>query len=368
MEEHILLRAVQEMPYLYDGGTLSAAYLRALFEHIPIAIVALDSQHRFAMCNPAFEELFQFSPEELQGIDTDELIAGPDKTSEARNLSDAVLRGENVHMVTQRRRKDGMVLDVEIYGIPLIADGVLSGVYGIYQDVTERNHAQKAFRHLNDLLNKAQEEERRRVARDLHDSTAQELAVLNWNLTLLRKKVRNEDPELRELVDQTKTIALQCSSRIRSATYLLHPPMLQDEGLPPVILRLANEFEQRSGIRVTVETPESLRRFADPVETSIFRIVQEALANVLRHAGSPVAHIRLEEQGGSLKLDVRDEGKQVQDKAMAQPGQSGRQRSGVGILGMRERVEQLGGSLTVKVTKHGTTVTAILPVEQKVYA
>ncbi|HEY4359207.1 MAG TPA: PAS domain-containing sensor histidine kinase [Acidobacteriaceae bacterium] len=365
MEEHILLRAVQEMPYLYDGGTMSAAYLRALFEHIPIAIVALDSHHRFAMCNPAFEELFQFSPEELHGIDTDELIASPDKMLEARNLSNAVLRGEKVHMVTQRRRKDGMMLDVEIYGIPLLADGVLSGVYGIYQDVTERNHAQKAFRDLNDLLDKAQEEERRRVARDLHDSTAQELAVLNWNLTLLRKKVSNEDPELQELVNETKAIALQCSSRIRSATYLLHPPMLDDEGLPPVILRLTSEFEQRSGIRVTVDVPQELGRFADSIEISIFRVVQEALANVLRHSGSPVAYVRLKQQRGCLRLDVRDEGKQVRDRTITQPGQ---QRSGVGILGMRERIEQLGGSLIVNVAEHGTIVSAILPVEQKIYA
>src|SRR5882672_8345918 len=103
-----------------------------------------------------------------------------------------------------------MIVDVEIYGIPLIVDGVLDGVYGVYQDVTERNHAKTAYRQLSQMLSDAQHEERRRIARDLHDSTSQELAVLNWNLRRLMHLVSSADETVRNLVRQTKDLAYEC--------------------------------------------------------------------------------------------------------------------------------------------------------------
>jgi PAS domain S-box-containing protein len=356
MIEHGLLEAAVEAPYLRMDANTTAACLQALFEHSPVAIVALDSHHRFVMCNRAFEALFQFKPKELAVADLDELIAAPATKGEARDLSEMVLRGEKVHTVAQRRRKDGMMVDVEIYGIPLIVDGVLSGVYGVYQDVTERNHAQTAFRQLAHMLDNLQQEERRRIARDLHDSTAQELAVLNWNLTLLMKMV-GDDPRLQDLVAQTKEIALQCSSHIRSTSYLLHPPLLGEEGLQPVVSRLAKEFEQRSGIRVTLDLSSDLGRFEDVVETTIFRVLQEALANVLRHSGSPVVHLSLQCRSKWLKLIVWDEGKQA---GGAERAGDSYERTGVGVMGMRERVEQLGGYLRMERTGQGTKLTAAI--------
>jgi len=358
MRDYGLLEAVLEPPSLRADPIMTTAHFQALFEHSPVAIVALDSEHKFVMCNPAFKELFQFSREELLATDLDQLIASPDMTEDARNLSLAVLRGEKVHTVAQRRRKDGMIVDVEIYGIPLIVDGSLSGVYGVYQDVTERNHAQTAFRQLSQMLNDLQHEERRRIARDLHDSMSQELAVLNWNLTLLSKMVSDKDKALQEMVAQTKEIAAQCSSRIRSASYLLHPPLLGEEGLQPVVNRLAQEFERRSGVKVTVDIPDNLGRFADEIEIAIFRVLQEALANVLRHSGSPVVHLSLWEQANWLKLIVSDEGRR------AAGGKNIGKRSarlGVGVSGMRERLEQLGGYLRIEQTEDGTTVIAELP-------
>lgn len=337
----------------------TAARLQALFEDSPVAIVALDSSHRFVMCNEAFTRLFQFSKEELLITDLDELITSPDATAEARNLSLSVLKGEKVHTVAQRRRKDGMTLDVEIYGIPLMVDGVLNGVYGVYQDVTERNHAKTAFRQLSQMLTDVQHEERRRIARDLHDSMSQELAVLNWNLTTLSRMVNDQKPELKNLVKQTKEIALKCSSQIRTASYLLHPPMLGEEGLQPVVGRLAREFEQRSGIRVTLDIPNNLGRFADVTEITIFRVLQESLANVLRHSGSPVVHLLLWEHSNQLKLIVADEGNRLVANTKSEA-------RGVGVWSMRERLEQLGGYLRMDKTKYGTTVIAALPIDREV--
>lgn len=344
--------------YPYMDANTTAACLRALFDDSPVAIVALDSEYRSVMCNRAFEVLYQFSQKELMASDLDELITAPDTLHEAKDLSDAVLRGEKVHLVSQRRRKDGMTVDVEIHGIPLMVNGTLSGVIALYQDVTERNRAQAAVRQISDKLDNLQQEERRRVARDLHDSTSQELAVLNWNLTQLITMVDGKNTRLLELVMQTKKLAAQCSSGIRSAAYLLHPPMLGKEGLHTVVRRLGEEFEQRSGIRVNVDVPPSFPCPSEAVEVAVFRVLQEALANVLRHSGSPVVHVSLSLRCNWVTLLVSDEGK----KRLSEGTHSLKCRPpGVGVAGMRERLEELGGHLMIEQTEQGTTVVATVP-------
>ena len=352
MRAHEFLETHTMYPLAPPRAGASYTYLRALIENCPIAIVALDSKHRFTMCNPAFECLFQYTATELSAADLDELIAGPDLVEEASCLSRSVLRGVKVHTVAQRRRRDAMTVDVEIYGIPLMVDGEVEGVYALYQDVTERNHAQREYRAMADRLETLQQEERRRIARDLHDSTSQELAVLNWNLTRLRSLVGDGDATLKALVEETKELAYQCSARIRSASYLLHPPLLGHAGLTPAVAWLVEGFEQRSGIRTTLEISEGLGRFSDEVEIAIFRIAQEGLANIMRHSGSSVANIRLKRRQNWLELSVSDEGKcRAHD------------RIGVGLSSMRERVEALGGCLRIDSLAEGTTVTAGLPVK-----
>jgi PAS domain S-box-containing protein len=342
-----------------DAGT-PATFLHALIENSPIAIVVLDAQYRYTMCNPAFRKLFQYSPKELASADLDDLITGPEMAEEAACLSGRVMRGHKVHMVTQRRRRDGMMVDVEIYGIPLMVDNKLAGVYALYQDVTERNNAQMAFREISGQLQNLQQEERRRLARDLHDSTSQELAVLNWNLTRLMNLVGDRDEDLKKLVQQTKEIAYECSARIRSVAYLLHPPLLGEAGLTQAVSWLAEGFQQRSGIPVTLEISPDLGRYRDEVEIAIFRIVQEGLANVLRHSGSPVAKISLQRRANWLELAVSDKGRGPAREASMQAADK---KNGVGISGMRERVEQLGGSLRIDCDKEGTTVKATIPME-----
>jgi two-component system, NarL family, sensor kinase len=360
MREHEFFETHTTFPSPGTGADSSATYLRALIENSPIALVVLDGDYRYTMCNPAFEKLFQYTPKELSSADLDDLVAGPEMAEEAACLSGQVMRGHKVHTVTQRRRRDGMTIDVEIYGIPLMVDGKLAGVYALYQDVTERNKAQTAFREISGQLENLQQEERRRLARDLHDSTAQELAVLNWNLTRLISLVGDRDEAVKTLVQQTKEIAYECSSRIRSVAYLLHPPLLGESGLTLAIPWLAEGFEQRSGIHVTLEISTALGRYRDEIEIAIFRIVQEGLANVLRHSGSSVAKISLSEREGWLELAISDEGK---SPARAVLMQAHDRRTGVGISGMHERMEQLGGCLRIDCNEEGTTVRATLPVE-----
>jgi signal transduction histidine kinase len=185
--------------------------------------------------------------------------------------------------------------------------------------------------------------------------------VLNWNLTRLMNLVGDRDEALKTLVQQTKEIAYECSSRIRSAAYLLHPPLLGETGLALAIPWLAEGFEQRSGIRVTLEISPELGRYRDELEIATFRIVQEGLANVLRHSGSPVVKISLLERAGWLELVVKDQGNGL----ARQITQSRAKRNGVGISGMHERVEQLGGCLQIDSDEEGTTVKATIPTEAK---
>jgi two-component system NarL family sensor kinase len=360
MKENGLADSELSSQRLWSGATGSGTYLQALIENSPIAIVILDSNHRYKMCNPAFEQLFQYSHEELLVSDLDNLIARPELVQEAAQMSRLALEGSKVHTVTQRRRKDGMTVDVEIHGVPLIVDGQLTGVYGLYQDVTERNRARTELLQMSDKLLTLQQEERRRIARDLHDATSQELAVLNWNLSRLKGLVKGEDKALRELVEQTKDLAYQCSARIRSASYLLHPPLLEKAGLSSAVAWLAEGFEQRSGIRVVVDAPAELGRFPDEVEVAVFRTVQESLTNVLRHSGSSVVRISLEKGVQWLRLTVADEGK---GNTRIEGVRKGIEEHGLGIRGMRERLEQLGGSLTMTQSNDGTTLIAAVPAE-----
>jgi signal transduction histidine kinase len=241
-----------------------------------------------------------------------------------------------------------------------MVDDKLAGVYALYQDVTERNKAQIAFREISGQLENLQQEERRRLARDLHDSTSQELAVLNWNLTRLMSLVADGDTTVKTLVRQTKEIAYECSAQIRSIAYLLHPPLLGDAGLAQAVPWLAEGFEQRSGIRVALDISPDLGRCRDEVEIAVFRIVQEGLANVLRHSGSTVSKISLHRKGQWLELAVSDQGKGNTRESLIEARD---RRDGIGISGMRERVEQLGGCLRIQCNQEGTTVRATIPLE-----
>ncbi|ADW71119.1 PAS domain-containing sensor histidine kinase [Granulicella tundricola] len=357
MNDHEVYEISTSFPFGRMDASTSATYLRALIGNSPIAIIALDAQHRYTMCNPAFERLFQYTSKELFSEDLDYLIAGPEMMEEARDLSRRVLQGDKVHTVTQRRRRDGMIVDVELYGIPLVVDGELAGVYGLYQDVTERNKAQTAFRAISDQMDNLQQEERRRIARDLHDSTSQELTVLNWNLARLNALVTDKDEALQRLVQETREIASQCSARIRSASYLLHPPLLGEGGLTRALPWLVEGFEQRSGIQVGLEMSANLGRFRDGVEIAIFRVVQESLTNVLRHSGSAVVQIALRCDEDWLLLSISDEGAEQGGPAVSHE----KRMYGVGVSGMRERVEKLGGCFSIDGTKGGTTVMVTIP-------
>lgn len=201
-----------------------------------------------------------------------------------------------------------------------------------------------------------QDDERRRIGRDLHDSTGQTLAALELSLARLIK-APSAAGDRHELLEQCAQLAHQCSNEIRTASYLLHPPLLDELGLLSALRWLADGFKDRSGIEVRLDLPNSMPRLSRDEELTLFRVAQEALTNVHRHADSPWAAVRLRERADSVVLEIEDGG-----LGARAPGASGGSFPlGVGLAGMRERVRQVGGTFTVEAGSSGTIVRATLP-------
>jgi len=363
-ENRLILRNVrtksQSLPRVLAKRT---AYLEALIEKSPLAIVVLDSNHAVQMCNPAFEGLFLYSEAELIGTNLDDLITTKAMRSGATKITRRVLAGHEVRSTTVRRRKDGLLLNVEIFGVPLFVNGELNGVYGLYQDITETRRLERELRRLSGCLLRSRDEERRRIARELHDSTAQSLSALCMALSRLQMLSDNSTARRKRTSDCLK-LAEHCAKEIRTISYLLHPPLLDEVGLASALDWYIDGFSNRSGIQVDMRLPQSLGRLAHDVEITIFRIVQESLTNVLRHSGSPKAEVCIDIVGSELVLKIIDHGKGLSPRRSRSAPKS---RFGVGIAGMRERLNYLGGKLLLSSGTGGTTVNAILPLTRAPY-
>ena len=225
-----------------------------------------------------------------------------------------------------------------------------------------------AHQHVRDLTGQVlhlQDEERRRIARELHDSVGQSLVALGMNLSAVQNGVKSAIARLTEIVStmaDSSAMVKEMTSEIRTISYLLHPPMLDEAGLIPALRWYLQGFSERSKITVDLEVSEDFERLSGDLETTIFRVVQECLTNIHRHSQSRVAMIRIRRLNAHVEVEVRDQGKGISQEKLSEMLSSG--TAGVGIGGMRERARQLGGSLEVKSAGEGkgTAVLARLPV------
>jgi signal transduction histidine kinase len=224
----------------------------------------------------------------------------------------------------------------------------------------EARHREADYRRLSDRLLHVQDEERRRLALSLHDSTAQLLSVLIVNLDLLGQGGPDLDAVSRELLADSRSLADRCAREIRTLAYLLHPPLLDEMGLKPAVQWYVEGFTKRSGIQVNLELGE-FERLPGATELALFRVVQESLTNVHRHAVTSSASIRLSGSSDAITLEVRDYGRGLRDDLRDVAVQSA--PLGVGIQGMRERIRQLGGTFEVAFTDYGTTVRVHVPID-----
>ncbi len=237
------------------------------------------------------------------------------------------------------------------------------------KEVTERRDAQRqlheserSLRELSLHLLRSQDEERRRIGRDLHDSLGQYLAALKIKLQSLElpSGQKPEDPAVRDVVE---CIGLtdDCIREVRTVSYLLYPPMLEEIGLKSAIPWYLEGFSERSGIKTTFEVQSGLGRLSRDAELALFRVLQESLTNVHRHSGSCVACVQLLEENGRCVLVIGDKGKGIPSEYLEQAGEDWIAAPGVGLRGMNERMRQLGGGLEIVSSQGGTTVRAMLP-------
>ncbi len=221
------------------------------------------------------------------------------------------------------------------------------------------------YRRLSGRLLTLQDEERRRLALQLHDSTGQSLAALMMNLDVVGTATRGLDARSRRALVESRTLADQTAQEVRTLAYLLHPPLLDEVGLVSAIRWYAEGYTTRSGIRVDAELSD-VGRLPAPLETALFRVVQESLTNVHRHASTSTASIRLAMAAGVVTLEIHDEGRQRRHRATPPTGTPPPETMGVGIQGMRERIRQLGGTFDVEFTATGTTVRVAVPLSEDV--
>ena len=225
----------------------------------------------------------------------------------------------------------------------------------------ELNEANRSLRELSARLLELQDDERRRIARELHDSVGQMLVGLTMNLSNVRSDVERLAKTMSALAD-SESLVQEMSQEVRTISYLLHPPLLDEAGLGSAIRWYVDGYSQRSGINVDLELQDDLGRFPREIETAVFRTVQECLTNIHRHSGSAVACVRLSRSDGYVLVEVQDKGKGIPAEKQAEMHRNG--TPGVGIRGMRERIRQLGGNLEISSDGHGrgTAVAARLPI------
>jgi signal transduction histidine kinase len=213
------------------------------------------------------------------------------------------------------------------------------------------------LRELSNRLLQSQDEERRRIARDLHDSAGQIVTALGMHLASIAQ--RAVKPELRKAAQESQELVQQLSKEIRTVSYLLHPPLLEETGLSQAIRWYMKGLAERSGLKIDLDIPNDFGRLPHDMEVAIFRIVQECLTNIHRHSGGQTANIRLSHNMSKVSLEIEDDGLGMPKETLTTIRT---QRSGVGITGMRERVRHLGGELHIQSSSKGTKISVTLPI------
>ncbi len=235
-------------------------------------------------------------------------------------------------------------------------------VAGTCRDITERVRAEEELQRLSGQLLRLQDEERRRIATDLHDSTGQDLVALATTLSQLHAAVPSSSRKLRKLASQCQALADQCIREVRTLSYLLHPPMLDEAGVEDAIRHYAGGFTERTGIEIELEISPRLGRMKADAEMALFRVVQESLTNIQRHSGNLQAKIRMDRDPGKITVEVSDSGSGITGDLQRQNGEFPF-RPGVGIRSMNERVKLIGGRLDIESSSSGTTVRVTIPAD-----
>ena len=364
-------------------------------DNFPEVIARFDQQLRHIYVSPSVGQYTGLPAETYLGK-TNEELGMPAKNLALWNkhLRRVFETGERESFEFEFRKADRSHVFASLLVPEFGEDGAVESVMGIIRDITSFKQAQETLRQFSGELLRVQDEERRRVARELHDTVAQGLAALSLNLSLLQSPAMALNPRSKKLLADSQALVDQCVKEIRTSSYLLHPPILDELGLAGAIRDHADGFAHRTGLRVDLELPPDPVRLPRETELALFRVLQEALANIQHHSGSKTASIRVAQTADDIRLEVRDQGRGMVPKTVPAPERghlvrfgppmftgaggglndaqsglearapgavSGSAPLGMGIFGMRERMRQLGGRLEIQSDCHGTLVIATVP-------
>jgi PAS domain S-box-containing protein len=368
--------------------------LAAIVDSADDAIISKSLDGIISSWNRGAERMFGWTAEEAVGQPITILIPS-ELLDQEREILKRLRAGERIdHLETVRKKKSGELIEVSLTISPIRDDtGRIVGASKIARDITERkqteakrkiaydhleervqertkqlweNNAElvkqeEAVRELSARLLQLQDAERRRIARELHDSVGQLLAAASMTVSKVSKATQELDPEVNRSVKEIAGLVEQAIREIRTLSLLLHPPLLDEVGLEYGIREFIEGFAQRSNIDVNFVVSPDFGRLSQDCELAIFRIVQECLTNIHRHSGSKTAKIQLARKDGRVHCEVSDQGKGIPDLDLDLESSP---TLGVGLRGMRERVRQLGGTLEIHSNRKGTTVAVALPVQE----
>ena len=333
-----------------------AATQAELLDLVTDGALICDTAHRITYWNRAAERLYGWSAEEAVGRDVSVLL----------QTEYPIPFVELLATLEERGRWEGELVHINRYGIRVVVHsrwihkrgerGEFKGWLEINSDITQQRQAEEMARRLSGRILQLQDDERRRIARELHDSLGQYLAMLK--ITLDRGERGQAGSAVQEAFRQCSQIVDQCISETRTMSHLLHPPLLDESGLLSAVRWYVEGFATRSGIEVQMNLPPSIPRLLKEIETTLFRILQESLTNVHRHSGSKKVNVDIFYDAHTVSLRVRDFGKGIPLSSI----RSFRDRGagmGVGLGGMRERVRELGGVLRIEPGDPVGTVIAI---------
>jgi len=304
------------------------------------------------------ERLYGWRKEEALSRTTHELFHTEFPTDVSAILALDSWEGE-----LRQKRRDGLRIMVASRWTTLRDyQGKAMGWLEINTDITARQRAEVAARSLSRRMLSLEADERRRIARELHDSLGQYLTSLKINLDLFSRAA--SENKKAALLAECFQMADQCLNETRTISHLLHPPMLDETGFGSAARWYVDGFAQRSGLKVNLDVPPDLGRLRRDIETALFRVVQEALTNVHRHSGASGVDVRVDVDAEQVSLEVKDNGRGIsQDRLRAVESGSG---TGVGLAGMRERVRELGGSLTIESSQTGTLLRISIPIAENI--
>jgi PAS domain S-box-containing protein len=320
------------------------------------AIFVRTLDDKITYWNQGAERLYGWKRDEVLGrlshdfLKTESLR--PFSEINAQLLRNGTWQGE----LTHSRRDGSRIAVTSRWSVWRDKRGRPLGFMELNTDITERKRSEKNIRALSGQLLQLRDDERRHIARELHDSSGQIIVALIMNLAAIEAEAEHLSPKAVKACRDSAELLQHMSKDLRTMSHLLHPPLLDEVGLPSAIRLYVEGFAERSKIEVTLEQSPQFGRLSSVAETAIFRIVQECLTNIHRHSGSPTARIRIARDEVEVRVEVQDEG-----KGLPPDGTSPGLKAGVGIQGMRERVRLLGGRCEISSGKGGTLVVAILP-------